>query len=160
MSDQSATTTESKCIQLLDTLGFRLMHARTIAGMTQYTAGRISGYSHSTIMHWERAHVSPRVDAVWVMARTYGVSAGWLLGFDQDQFATTDSVSARILAAMLVTGTGVRPLGKAVGVTPGIVSRWRRGQSVPRTTRIPDIARTLDVSDQYLVPSVPNQGGY
>lgn len=79
-------------------IGERLRIARKNAGLKQDDIARYLGIGNSTISEWETGKRSPGIDQVEELAKLFGISAGYLLGFaDIEEAITTLDISAEAL---------------------------------------------------------------
>ena len=69
----------------------RIKSLRKKAGLTQKQLGTIIGYSHTAVSDWKNGLKQPGADAIILLAKTFGESADYILGLeDEDGHKTTD----------------------------------------------------------------------
>jgi len=62
--------------------GGRLKELRTEKGMNTIQLGEALGFSGATISRWENGKRNPCVDSIYVIAKFFNVSAGYLIGLE------------------------------------------------------------------------------
>jgi len=66
-------------------------------------------------------------------------------------------IGKRIQEARISCGMTQTDLAKTLGVKPQSVQHWERGASLPKSTRIHELAEALDVQPSWLLPNADEQ---
>lgn len=111
------------------TLGEHLKKARLDRGMEQKAAAQAIGCDPGTLINWEKGRVAP--DArFWPAILRY-------LGYDPRP--APETLGGRIRAAREAAGLSEEALARQLGLDPGTLAAWERGEvsrPYPRIRRI------------------------
>lgn len=63
----------------------RLKQLRTTRGLTQKELGEVLNVSQNAIYNWETGHREPNIDIIEQIAAFFGVSASYLMGWNENK---------------------------------------------------------------------------
>lgn len=67
----------------------RLKQLRTTRGLTQKELGEVLNVSQNAIYNWETGHREPNIDIIEQIATFFGVSASYLMGWNENKSQQT-----------------------------------------------------------------------
>jgi transcriptional regulator with XRE-family HTH domain len=70
----------------VEKLGYRLRKARWLTKLSIIELSKISGLDKKSIMNLELNDTNCRIDTLWKICKSSGISADYLLGFSKEKF--------------------------------------------------------------------------
>ena len=64
-------------------MGTRLLHLRKEKGIGQNELARLLSLSNASVSYWENAKQIPNAEAIYKLAKFFGVSADYILGLEE-----------------------------------------------------------------------------
>lgn len=146
-----------------ETIGARIKRLRRQRGLTNEQLSDMAGISRSRLSHYELERHEPSPSIIPVLADALGVSVRYFLtgqgAENQKRIIATripnagphEMLGERIRRLREQIGISQRELARRAGVHEGDCSRWESQQNAVMFDVLPNLAKALEVSIDYLV---------
>jgi transcriptional regulator with XRE-family HTH domain len=104
------------------TIGDQIRKRRLDLGIRQIDAARIIGCNEMSIVNWERGHTLPRINHTAGVTRFLGCNP----------FPARDTLAMQLVNYRKAFGITQKEFARQIGVDPGTLARWERGERKPK----------------------------